>query len=106
MTQHRFPADSMTRWADHVIVVGQPCLEVLLGRGARRDRVSVVLNTPPCEARLPGAPAEPVGLVGGGKGSPGAGGRSSRCCPPDAPPPALARHAPAVPPPPTSLAGG
>src|SRR5262249_62056941 len=89
MTQHRFPADSMTRWADHVIVVGQPCLEVLLGRGARRDRMSVVLNTPPREARLPGAPAKPRGPVGGGEGGPGGGGRSGPCLPPRAPPPRL-----------------
>ena len=98
MTQHRFPADSMTRWADHVIVVGQPCLEVLLGRGARRDRMSVVLNTPPCEARLPGAPAKPVGLVGWVKGSPGAGERSGPCYPLHAPSPGFAGYSPDVPP--------
>ncbi|HSR26197.1 MAG TPA: glycosyltransferase, partial [Candidatus Eisenbacteria bacterium] len=36
-----------TRWADHVIVVSQPCLDVLLGRGVPPDRTSVVLNTTP-----------------------------------------------------------
>jgi glycosyltransferase involved in cell wall biosynthesis len=44
-----------TQWADHVIVVSQPCLEVLLGRGVRRDRMSVVLNTTPWNGAHPAA---------------------------------------------------
>jgi len=42
-----------TRWADHVIVVSQPCLEVLLDRGVRRDRMSVILNTTPWNGAHP-----------------------------------------------------
>ncbi|HSR23305.1 MAG TPA: glycosyltransferase family 4 protein, partial [Candidatus Eisenbacteria bacterium] len=45
-----------TRWADHVIVVSRPCLQVLLGRGVPGDRISVVLNTTPWLAERP-APA-------------------------------------------------
>ena len=48
-----------TRWADHVIVVSQPCLDVLLHRGVRRNRMSVVLNTTPWNgARPASAPGE------------------------------------------------
>ena len=43
------------RWADHVIVVSQPCLDVLLGRGVRRERMSVVLNTTPWDGARPAA---------------------------------------------------
>ncbi|HKF77290.1 MAG TPA: glycosyltransferase [Candidatus Dormibacteraeota bacterium] len=42
-----------TRWADHVIVVSQPCLHVLLRRGVPRARTSVVLNTTPWGAEHP-----------------------------------------------------
>ena len=44
-----------TSWADHIIVVSQPCLDVLLGRGVRRDRMSVVLNTTPWNGARPAA---------------------------------------------------
>jgi glycosyltransferase involved in cell wall biosynthesis len=47
-----------TRFAGHVIVVSQPCLEVLLGRGVPANRTSVVLNTTPwSEGRPPPTPA-------------------------------------------------
>jgi glycosyltransferase involved in cell wall biosynthesis len=39
-----------TRCADHFIVVSQPCLDVLLRRRVRPDRVSVILNTTPWNA--------------------------------------------------------
>jgi len=41
------------RWADHVIVVSQPCLDVLLRRGVRMRRTSVVLNTTPWNGDRP-----------------------------------------------------
>jgi glycosyltransferase involved in cell wall biosynthesis len=45
-----------TGWADHVIVVSRPCLEVLLRRGVAPERMSVVLNTTPWLGERP-APA-------------------------------------------------
>jgi glycosyltransferase involved in cell wall biosynthesis len=34
------------RWADHVIVVSRPCLDVLRARGVPEARMSIVVNTP------------------------------------------------------------
>ena len=42
-----------TRWADHVIVVSQPCLDVLLARGLAPERTSIVLNTTPWNGARP-----------------------------------------------------
>jgi glycosyltransferase involved in cell wall biosynthesis len=42
-----------TRWADHVIVVSRPCLDLVLRRGVPRERTSVVLNTTPWNASRP-----------------------------------------------------
>jgi glycosyltransferase involved in cell wall biosynthesis len=42
-----------TGWADHVIVVSRPCLDVLLARGMARERMSVVLNTTPWLSERP-----------------------------------------------------
>jgi glycosyltransferase involved in cell wall biosynthesis len=42
-----------TRWADHVIVVSRPCLDVLLRRGVPLERTSVVLNTTPWNGSRP-----------------------------------------------------
>ncbi|HYW27762.1 MAG TPA: glycosyltransferase [Terriglobales bacterium] len=42
-----------TRWADHVIVVSQPCLDVLVGRGVPPERTSIVLNTTPWNGLRP-----------------------------------------------------
>jgi len=43
----RFMEAAAIRFAGHVIVVSQPCLDVLLRRGAAPDRTSIVLNTTP-----------------------------------------------------------
>jgi len=53
--------NAATRWADNVIVVSQPCLDVLLRRGVRQDRVSVVLNTTPWHAARPAGAPRPTG---------------------------------------------
>lgn len=42
-----------TRWADHVIVVSRPCLQVLLARGVPERRMTVVPNTTPWLADRP-----------------------------------------------------
>jgi glycosyltransferase involved in cell wall biosynthesis len=42
-----------TRWADHVIVVSRPCLDLLLGRGLSPERTSIVLNTTPWNGARP-----------------------------------------------------
>jgi glycosyltransferase involved in cell wall biosynthesis len=45
-----------TRFAAHVIVVSQPCLDVLVRRGLPPERTSVVLNTPWGDGRPAPAP--------------------------------------------------
>jgi glycosyltransferase involved in cell wall biosynthesis len=45
------------RFASHVIVVSQPCLEVLQRRGLRPERTSVVVNAPWSLGRPPSDPA-------------------------------------------------
>jgi glycosyltransferase involved in cell wall biosynthesis len=42
-----------TRWSDHVIVVSQPCLDVLAARGVPPERTSIVLNTTPWNGSRP-----------------------------------------------------
>ncbi|HXM56513.1 MAG TPA: glycosyltransferase, partial [Candidatus Dormibacteraeota bacterium] len=49
------------RWADHVIVVSRPCLDVLAGRGLPAGRASIVPNTTPW---LAGRPASAPGRAG------------------------------------------
>jgi len=61
VTVARLIESAATRWADHVIVVSQPCLDVLLRRGVRPDRVSVVLNTTPWHAARPARAPRPTG---------------------------------------------
>ena len=60
VTVSRLIESAATRWADHVIVVSQPCLDVLLRRGVRPDRVSVVLNTAPWNATRPALAPRPT----------------------------------------------
>lgn len=44
-----------TRWADHVIVVSRPCLDLVLRRGVPPERTSIVLNTTPWNGSRPAA---------------------------------------------------
>jgi glycosyltransferase involved in cell wall biosynthesis len=52
-----------TRWADHVIVVSQPCLDVLQARGVPPARASIVLNTISCPSSPPADRAGPPVLI-------------------------------------------
>jgi glycosyltransferase involved in cell wall biosynthesis len=50
---NRWVEGAAVRWADHVIVVSQPCFEALRARGVKPGRMSVVLNTSAATAAGP-----------------------------------------------------